>query len=131
MINKWIDEGELSLVQVKHALSQGLSNKSLLIDKQISYIFQHRGVEKLSEKVILEDLKYLLFDIQNMKDYLDRSNGFTLQDGFIIGNTPDKKVSSFELKVVGQEFLINLKTSLWDNVSFRIFGGDKWTCNYG
>ena len=119
VINKWIDEGELSLVQVKHALSQGLSNKSLLIDKQISYIFQHRGVEKLSEKVILEDLKYLLFDIQNMKDYLDRSNGFTLQDGFIIGNTPDKKVSSFELKVVGQEFLINLKTSLWDNVSLE------------
>ena len=119
VINKWIDEGELSLVQVKQALSQGLSNKSLLIDKQISYIFQHRGVEKLSEKVILEDLKYLLFDIQNMKDYLDRSNGFTLQDGFIIGNTPDKKVSSFELKVVGQEFLINLKTSLWDNVSLE------------
>ena len=119
VINKWIDEGELSLVQVKHALSQGLSNKSLHIDKQISYIFQHRGVEKLSEKVILEDLKYLLFDIQNMKDYLDRSNGFTLQDGFIIGNTPDKKVSSFELKVVGQEFLINLKTSLWDNVSLE------------
>lgn len=119
VIAKWIDQGQISLNQVKQGINQGIINGKVNVDKQIACVFQHRGVSKLSEKLLIEDLKYLLFDISNIEEFVLKSKDFVLSEGFYLVSSPDEEMSSFTLNVVGQEFAINLKKSLWDNVTFE------------
>lgn len=119
IIANWIKEGEISKIQVKQALSQGIIDGKLNIDRQIAYIFQYRGVKRLAEESLAEEFRYMLFDLKNVEDLLQRSEGFLLEDGFYSEKTPDQTINRFTLKVVGQDFLIILNKSLWDNVTFE------------
>ena len=117
-LTKFISEKKLSIDQVRQRISESILNEVILIDKQISYIFQYRGVNKLSYTDLLGDLGYLLFNYSGISNCVWQSKVLIIEDGFCLYSGNTDHVSSIELEIFGREIKVNIKKSLWDNVIF-------------
>lgn len=119
VIDKWIEDDLVQKEVVGQYLSQSILEGVLKIDQQLAYIFQHRGLERISEALVYQDLKYLFEDVPNISNWVRRSENFIIRDGFIINSIPDKKVTEFVTNISGIDIQIQLRRSPWDNVTYE------------